>query len=280
MIGAIIQARTSSTRLPGKVLLELPYGSGITVLQQVIRRLKQSKKIDTIVVATTEDKADDAIVDIASRESVSSFRGSKENVLERYYLATKTFGLDTIVRITSDCPCIDASIVDALIAQHIDAGADYTSNALARTYPHGLDAEVISFATLAATYEDATQDFEKEHVCPFIYRSNPHKFKILSVTAPKELQYPDIRITLDTQEDYALLCVIFDFLFPGNIGFQTNEIIDLFKKKPWLGLINKKILQKKVFESIEDEIAEALRLIDLQDLKKAKEVFQALVRKS
>ena len=109
MIGAIIQARTSSTRLPGKVLLELPYGSGITVLQQVIRRLKQSKKIDTIVVATTEDKADDAIVDIASRESVSSFRGSKENVLERYYLAAKSFGLETIVRITSDCPCIDAS---------------------------------------------------------------------------------------------------------------------------------------------------------------------------
>ena len=269
MIGAIIQARTSSTRLPGKVLLELPYGSGITVLQQVIRRLKQSKKIDTIVVATTEDKADDAIVDIASRESVSSFRGSKENVLERYYLAAKSFGLETIVRITSDCPCIDASIVDSLINQHLDANADYTSNSLTRSYPHGVDTEVLSFATLATAYEGATQDFEKEHVCPFIYKSNPHRFKILSVIAPEELQSQDIRITLDTQEDYALLCAIFDYLYNTKNIFDCYDVVSLFNQKQWLSLINKKIVQKKVFDSMEDEMREAVRILELQDLKRA-----------
>ncbi len=106
MIGAVIQARTSSTRLPNKVLLELPYRSGITVLQHVIRRVKQSQKIEVIVVATTEDNADDSIVNIALREGVLCFRGSKENVLERYYLAAKKHKLDSVVRITSDCPCI------------------------------------------------------------------------------------------------------------------------------------------------------------------------------
>ena len=181
MIGAIIQARTSSTRLPGKVLLELPYGSGITVLQQVIRRLKQSKKIDTIVVATTEDRADDAIVDIASREGVLSFRGSKDNVLERYYQAAKAFGLETIVRITSDCPCIDASVVDTTIDQYFTANADYSSISAARTFPHGLDHEVFSFAALETTYKNATEDYEKEHVTPYIYRSNPGAFKICLV---------------------------------------------------------------------------------------------------
>lgn len=269
MIGAIIQARTSSTRLPGKVLLELPYGSGITVLQQVIRRLKQSKKIETIVVATTEDKTDDALVDIASREGVSSFRGSKENVLERYYLAARTFGLDTVVRITSDCPCVDASIVDSLIARHIDAGADYTSNALARTYPHGLDAEVISFTALTEAYKQATQDFEKEHVTPFIYKTHPGKFKILSATAPEVLKHPDIRITLDTKEDYVLLCNLYDYLYQPNIFFNIHDIMKIFYEKPWIKLINKDVAQKKIFDNLDDEIKEAVYLLNLWDLKRA-----------
>ena len=245
MIGAIIQARTSSTRLPGKVLLELPYGSGITVLQQVIRRLKQSKKIDTIVVATTEDKADDAIVDIASREGVSSFRGSKENVLERYYLAAKTFGLDTIVRITSDCPCIDASVVDATIGHYYAENADYSSISAARTFPHGLDNEVFSFAALEMAYKNATKDYEKEHVTPYIYRSNPGAFKIFVVDAPEDLYDPEIRITIDTEEDYAILCLLFENLYVRNKFFDTKDIIGLFKEKPWIRLINKRIVQKR-----------------------------------
>ena len=118
-IGAIIQARSSSTRFPAKVLKELPYGSGITVLQQVIRRLKNSNIIDDVIVATTTEREDKNIVKVAQREDIKWFRGSKEDVLSRYYLAAKQNKLDTIVRITSDCPCIDPKIIDSIIGKHL-----------------------------------------------------------------------------------------------------------------------------------------------------------------
>ena len=278
MVGAIIQARTSSTRLPGKVLLELPYGSGITVLQQVIRRVKQSKMIETIVVATTEDRADDAIADIASQEGVLSFKGSKENVLERYYLAAKTFGLTTIVRITSDCPCIDASVVDETINRYIHEQADYCSISAAKTFPHGLDNEVFSFSALDMAYNNARKDYEKEHVTPYIYRSNPEAFKILIIHAPQELHDPEIRITLDTEEDYAVLCCIYDNLYYRNTFFNAKDIIQLFIEKPWMRIINKKIIQKKIFDTLEQEIDEALRIIELNDLKLAKNAFEKCLK--
>jgi spore coat polysaccharide biosynthesis protein SpsF len=274
MVGAIVQARTSSTRLPRKVLFELPYRSGVTVLQQVIRRLKQSKKIETIVVATTEDDIDDAIVNIASREGVSFFRGSKENVLERYYLAAKTFGLTTVVRITSDCPCIDAEVVDATIDRYISEKADYCSISALRTFPHGLDHEVFSFTTLESAYMNATKDYEKEHVTPYIYRSNPGAFKICVIDASQELYDPEIRITLDTEEDYALLCLIFDNLYYKKTFFKAIDIIKLFKEKPWIRLINKKVVQKKMFDTLEQEIEEALKIVELNDLKMAKKAFE------
>ncbi|OPY66112.1 MAG: 3-deoxy-manno-octulosonate cytidylyltransferase [Syntrophorhabdus sp. PtaU1.Bin050] len=278
--GAIIQARTSSTRLPQKVLKELPYGSGITVLQQVIRRARRSTRIDKVIVATTTDPDDDKIVTIAQKEGVPCFRGSKENVLERYFLAAREHRLDTIVRITSDCPCIDASIIDSIISQHFDSGADYSSNSLVRTFPHGVDTEVLSFAALEAAHKGGTRDYEREHVCPFIYKSHPEKFKILSVVAPQELHRPDIRVTLDTEEDYALLCAVYDCLYTQNTDFDAEELVDLFKNKPWLELINRKVLQKRFLSSVEAEIDEALKLIELQDLKKAKEIFQAIVGRS
>ncbi len=274
MIGAIIQARTSSTRLPGKVLLELPYGSGITVLQQVIRRIKQSIKIEIIVVATTEDEADDAIANIASIEGVPCFRGSKENVLERYYLAAKRHELDTVVRITSDCPCIDASLVDETIRQYLLANADYTSISASKTFPHGLDHEVFSFTALEKAYKNATQDYEKEHVTPYIYKSNPDLFKITVLDASSDLYGPDIRITIDTEEDYALLCVLFDSLYRQKECFDAKDVIRIFTEKPWIRIINKRIVQKKIFDSTEQEITEALKIIEMNDLKRAKKTFE------
>ena len=151
-IGAIIQARTSSTRLPGKILKELPYGSGITVLGQVIRRLKRAKKLNEVVVATTLEREDSKIVDLTKKEKTKYFRGDKEDVLSRYYLAAKENKINVIVRVTSDCPCIDPEIVDLTIEKHLQTKADYTSNNLKRTYPHGLDTEVISFETLKASF--------------------------------------------------------------------------------------------------------------------------------
>jgi spore coat polysaccharide biosynthesis protein SpsF len=270
---AIIQARVSSTRLPGKVLKELPPGSGITVLGQVIRRLRKCRKLNDIIVATTTEKEDDELVHIAQREGAKYFRGSKEDVLSRYYLAAKENNSDIVVRITSDCPCIDPEVVDSVIEKHLATKADYTLNTLIRTFPHGLDTEVLSFDTLEKTYTEATEAFEREHASPYIYKSNPQMFKITSVEAPPTLRAPDIRITLDTEEDYALLCAVFDYLYPQNEFFGTEEIIKLFRDKPWLKTINKKIVQKKVIASLQQELEEAVRILDLQELKRAKELL-------
>jgi len=244
-IGAITQARTSSTRLPRKVLKNLPYASDITALQQVIRRLKKSKKINEVIVATTINEEDEVIVKLAEKEGVRWFRGSVNNVLERHYLSAKECNLDIVVRVTSDCPCVDPEIVDLLLGQHIKVCADYTSNALARTYPHGLDVEVLNFTALEKAYSEAKNDLEREHVCPYIYKTNPKGFKIKSVKAPDDLTAPEIRITLDEAQDYALLCAVFDHLFFANEYFNAYDVVNLFKDKPWLKFINKKLAERK-----------------------------------
>ncbi|WP_456392077.1 cytidylyltransferase domain-containing protein [Persephonella sp.] len=273
-VGAIIQARTSSTRLPAKVLKKLPYDSDITVLQQVIRRVNRASTLDEVVVATTTEPEDRIITEIAEREGIKWFRGSKNDVLGRYYHCAKENNIDVIVRITSDCPCIDWDIIDELVEEHIKNKADYTSNVLERSYPHGLDVEVISFDALEQAHCEAKQDFEREHVCPYINRTQKDRFKIHGVKAPPELSAPDIRITLDTEEDYALLCAVFDYLFYENNFFGAEDIVRLFKEKPWLKLINKKVVQKKIFNSLEEEIEEAKRLLELQELKNVKKLLE------
>lgn len=273
-IGAIVQVRTTSTRFPKKVLKELPYGSGVTVLEQVIRRLKKSKSLDEIIIATTTNPEDDPIVEISKREGIKYFRGSEKNVLERYYQCAKENKVDIVVRVTSDCPCVDWNVVDIVIEKHLQTKADYTSNTIERTFPHGLDVEIISFKALEKAYCEASEDFEKEHVCPYIHTTNREKFKIVAVKAPDYLTAPDIRITLDTEEDYALLCAVFDYLYSCNHYFQTVDVVNLFREKPWLKLINRKVLQKKIFYSLKEELEEAKKLLELQELKRAKEMLE------
>ncbi|MEN4018363.1 MAG: glycosyltransferase family protein [Methanobacterium sp.] len=272
-IGAIIQARTSSTRLPEKVLKNLPYDSNITVLEQVIRRLKKSNVLNEIIVATTTDKDDEKIVNIAKKEKVPWFRGSKDNVLERYYLASEKNDLDIVVRITSDCPCVDPDIVDMLVEHHLKSNSDYTFNTLIRTFPVGLDVEVISFNALKKCYTNAESDLEKEHVTTYVHK-NPDLFKTENIRASDDLYGPYIRITLDTEEDYALLCSIFDYLYKNDNFFKSNDIIKLFNDKPWLKLINKKIISKKSFETFEDEFKEAIKILELQELKRVKKFLE------
>jgi spore coat polysaccharide biosynthesis protein SpsF len=270
--GAVVQARTSSTRLPSKVLKDLPYGSGITALQQVIRRLKIAAKLDDVIVATTVDKADEAIVKLSEKENVKWFRGSVEDVLGRYYLAAKENGLDIVVRITSDCPCIDPEVVDLIVEKHINSKNDYTSNILHRTFPHGLDTEVFNFDVLEKAHKGAKKLSEREHVTSYIY-SNPKIFNLGEVYAEKASYGPDIRITLDTAEDYALLCAVFDYLYQADEFFGVEDIVKLFCDKLWLKDINKNIIQKRIFDSVEQEIKEAIRILDFQGLRRAKEIL-------
>jgi spore coat polysaccharide biosynthesis protein SpsF len=273
--GVIVQARTSSARLPEKVLLELPYGSGVKVLAQVIRRLKKASELNTIIIATTTDQEDQKIVDVAEQEKVFSFRGSKENVLERYYLAAKENKLDHVVRITSDCPCIDPSLIDRCVQEHLKADADYTSTSLQYKYPHGLDVEVMKFSALEKAYQEAQENFEREHVTIYIYRSRPTHFKIHSIQAPEEYRDASIRVTLDTKEDYALVCAVYDYLYSKNPYFGVSEIFQLFKDKPWLKNINSSIVQKKVFNTLEEEVEEAVKILRMQDMERAVKILQS-----
>lgn len=276
-VGAIIQARTSSTRLPQKVLKYLPYDSNTTVLEQVICRLKNSKKLDEIIVATTKESDDIKIVDVAKKLKVPFFRGSTENVLERYYLAAKENDLDIVVRITSDCPCIDPEIVDLIIETHLKKNSDYTSNTLNRTFPVGLDVEVINFKALKKCFDNVKNFSEKEHVTLYVH-NNLDQFKTenVCINGPSTSQ---IRITLDTEEDYALLCSIFDYLYKKNQFFNLNDIIKLFDTKPWLCLINKKIIAKKSFNNFEEEYEEALRILELQELNNIKDYLEKVIKK-
>lgn len=271
-IGAIIQARTSSSRFPKKVLQPLPYGSNICVLQQDIRRVRKSRLIEEVIVATTTNSDDDEIVEVAVKENTPYFRGSLDNVLERYYEAALNFNLDVIVRITSDCPCVDWNILDEVIQSHLDCNADYSSNSLVESFPRGIDCEVFNFDVLKQAYLNATEKYEKEHVTPYFYKSNPDKFKINNVLSSKDNS--NIRITLDTPQDYALLCVIYDNLYPENNFFSLEDILELFDQKPWIKFINEDIIQKKVCNSLSEELDEAIYLCERQDLDKAKEFIE------
>ena len=271
-IGAIIQARTSSSRLPRKVLKPLPFDSDICVLQQVIRRVSKSKLIDEVIVATSTNEEDREIVEVAKKENIKYYCGSLDNVLERYYTAASQNDLDVVVRITSDCPCTDSVVIDDIIQNHLDLNADYTSNSLEESFPRGIDVEVINFDVLKKAFDEASQEYEKEHVTPFIYKSHPDEFNINVVVS--EVDYSEMRITLDTPQDYALLCCVYDNLYDENNFFTLTDIIDLFDRKPWIKVINEDIIQKKVCSTLSEELEEAIHLCDVQDLNKAKDFIE------
>lgn len=266
-IVCIIQARTTSSRLPNKVLLNLPYNGNKTVLEQVINRVKESKYINKIVVATTINETDNKIKKLCESLQINCFRGSEDNVLSRYYEAATKYKADLIVRITSDCPCIDYKIIDKLIELHLNNNNDFSSNNQVHSFPHGLDCEVVNYNILVEVFKNATEKYEKEHVMPYIYISNPNKYKI-GILKDKNNNH-DIRITLDTKEDYVLLCLIYDFLYEKDHYFDKDMVIKLFQRKNYLYEINKNIEQKKVCKNLTEEVEEAKKLLKKQDLNKA-----------
>lgn len=265
-IGAIIQARMLSKRFPGKVLKELPFNSGISALEQIVRRLKTCSAIDNIVIATSTYEEDDPIVAIAKKTSVDSFRGSMNNVLERYYQAASSYSLHQIIRITSDCPCIDPLVINNLVDHHLANQADFTSTAIERTFPIGMDAGIMTFRALKEAWENAQHEYEKEHVTAYFYKSYPERYKIGILKAEEKYIDPDIRITLDTPEDYILLCAVYDSLYIKNPEFGMQEIIELFHEKPWMRMINQNIPQKKIHKDLAGELDEVIHYCRKQDL--------------
>ncbi len=239
---AIIQARIGSTRLPNKIFLPL---SGKSILWHVYQRVKKSKLIDNVIIATTDLPEDDLVEMFCIENKINYFRGSSDDVLSRYYFTAKSFQSDIIVRITSDCPLIDSNVIDEIIKLFIGENADYASNVLERTFPRGYDTEVFSFSVLEKTFFEAKEKFEREHVTPFIY-NHPEIFKLVSYKINKD--YSSLRLTIDTQEDYNLIKIIYDSLFDSNNFFNLNDVINFLNNNPELIKINQHIEQKKLGE--------------------------------
>ena len=200
---AIIQTRMGSTRLPGKVLAEI---GGLTMLERVVMRTAAASSVDRVVVATTTGSDDDPIVDLCETTGVSWFRGSVNDVLDRYRGAADEFGADTVVRITSDCPLIDPSVIDRVVGAFDRQRPDYASNCIERTYPRGLDTEVLTRSALEQAWTEATEPPDRVHVTPYIYH-HPEQFRLLSVTAPEVCE--DLRWTVDTQLDLEVIREIY-----------------------------------------------------------------------
>ena len=242
-IVCIIQARVGSSRLPNKIFLDL---EGKPVLARVIERLQNSKFINKIVVASPDKEGDDKIEDFINDnyKDVGVYRGSENDVLDRYYQAAEKFKADVVVRITSDCPLIDPEVVDKVIENFLEKKIGYVSNVLGeRTYPRGLDVEVFPFTALKRIWLEAKEADDREHVTLYL-RKHPELFRAANVK--NEEDYSRFRLTLDEEKDYELIKLVYNKLFPKNINFGLREVMELFKKEPNLEKINLEIEQKNV----------------------------------
>jgi spore coat polysaccharide biosynthesis protein SpsF (cytidylyltransferase family) len=235
MILAIIQARMRSLRLPGKVLFRL---GDKTVLEGVVERIKKSKLVEETIVATTLKKEDLKIASLCSAKGIRVYRGSEDDVLDRYFQAAKLLKPDHIVRITADCPFIDHKIVDKTIRLHLSKRADYTSNTIKETFPDGEDVEVFTFKALKATWKNARLRSEREHVTPYM-KKHPGTFKIENLECGKD--FSQKRWTLDEKKDYEFMKIIYANLHKKNSVFGMDEIIGFINRHPEYEKINRGI---------------------------------------
>ena len=242
-VGIIVQARMGSTRLPGKVMLDL---QGKPVLQHIFERLKMCQNVNELILATTTNPQDNVLVALARENQVKVFRGSEDDVLARYYLAAEENKLDIVIRITSACPLIDPELIDQLILRFINLkDVDYFSQGNNRTFPRGLDVEILLFSALQKAYLEGHKLYEREHVIPYIY-GHPEMFRLEEFHAP--VDYSKYRLTLDTKEDYVLIGEIYDRLYPLNNEFGLTDIMKLLDSDHEMAFSNAHVKQKTLCE--------------------------------
>lgn len=229
---AILQARSSSSRLPGKVLRPI---LGVPMLLRQIERVQRSRILHALVVATSNDPSDDALAEICAQKGIACFRGSLDDVLDRFYQAAHARKATDVVRLTGDCPLADPEVIDKVIREYLDAKVDYAANALEPSYPDGLDVEVFRFAVLECAWREALLTSEREHVTPFIYK-HPEKFKLLKVCHSENLSH--LRWTVDNPEDFEFVSRIYEALYPGKPDFTTDDILAYLRQHPGLGSVN------------------------------------------
>jgi len=241
-IGAIIQARTGSTRLHNKVLKDV---AGKSMLWHVVNRIKKSKLVDTIIIATTDLEEDKVLLKLAEKWNIDSYAGSENDVLDRYFQASIKYKLKVITRITADCPLIDPHIIDRIVEHFLSGDFDYVSNTLKPTYPDGLDTEVFSFEALKRAWKEAKHTSEREHVTPYIWK-HPEKFKLGRVKYDKDLSY--MRWSVDEEKDLEFVKVVYKQLYKeGKEGkfFYMEDVLDFLKKHPEMMNINKMITRNE-----------------------------------
>jgi spore coat polysaccharide biosynthesis protein SpsF len=234
-VGAIVQARMGSTRLPGKVLKE---AAGKPLLAHLLERLSRARTLDRIVVATSTDGRDDAIAELCGRLGVPVFRGSETDVLDRYFRAAEEFGLDVIVRVTADCPLIDPELVDEKVEFFLQNRGrfDLVTNRHPLTYPDGLDFDVLSREALGHAWRSATAPHHREHTVPFFWETG---MRVHNFVDP-ENRFRRHRWTLDYPEDYELIRRIIEALYCEGEHFGTPEILAHLERHPELSGLNTK----------------------------------------
>ncbi len=248
MIGCIVQARMSSTRLPNKIMKKITNNE--TMLDFVINQLKSSKYLDEIIIATSNLSIDDEIVDFAKKKQIKYFRGSENDVLARYYECAKSFSLDSIVRVTSDCPLIDSCILDYFITKFVESNYDFVSPGFPRTFPQGsADIEIFSFQSLKKMWHDAVKPSEREHVCTYIY-NNPEKFSINKISS--NMNFSNLKWSVDREEDLKFVREIVKRTHRRPI--LIHDILNILKNEPELVQINNNyILEEGYKKSIEED---------------------------
>jgi spore coat polysaccharide biosynthesis protein SpsF len=237
---AIVQARMTSTRLPGKVLRDL---MGTPMLSRQLARIRRARRIDAIVLATTTNATDDPVADLGRRESVFVHRGSEDDVLARYVGAAREAKAEVIVRVTADCPLIDGVVLDTVVAALEAEPLDYASNVLGRrTYPRGLDVEAFHADVLERVNRLATSRPAREHVTWFIHAERPELFLSKNVPGPRDDS--DLRWTVDTPEDFELVETLYQRLDLARREVPHDEIVAFVRAHPELARINMGVQQK------------------------------------
>lgn len=237
VILVVVQARMSSSRLPGKVLMPI---LGEPLLVRMVERLRMAKTPFQIVVATSTDPADDVLETLCQTHQIECFRGSLSDCLDRHYQAAVRYGADVVVKIPSDCPLIDPQIIDYVLGVYLanPDQYDFVSNLHPPTWPDGNDVEIMTFDCLKATWQEATKPLEREHTTPYIW-DTPGRFRVANVVWPTGLNYAmSHRFTIDYRADYDFIEQVFLELYPENHAFSCEDIVNLLEQKPNLYQLN------------------------------------------
>ena len=225
----VVQARTGSTRLPGKVLRPV---LGRPVLSLMLERVARADLSGSIVVATTEDPEDDAIVQLAQDDGFAVFRGSTDDVLDRHYQAARKHDVDWVVKIPSDCPLIDPAVIDTVLAEAASGSADFVSNLHPPSWPDGNDVEAMSIEALEVAWREASTTAEREHTTPFLW-DNPDRFEVVNVSWDRDLSMSH-RWVLDYPEDLEFIAEVFEALYPSDPAFGVEAVLRLLEDRPGL----------------------------------------------